>query len=52
MIPEVREELVWYHWVYIYLNFIKKDGVYTREEQVGVEPYPDEEEIEDVVLDD
>ena len=27
MIPEVRYELCCYHWVYIYLHFIKEDGV-------------------------
>ena len=27
MIPEVREELGYYNWVYIYLHFIKDDGV-------------------------
>ena len=52
MIPDVREELGWYHWIYISLHFIKEDGVDKREEQVGVEPDSDEEEIEDVVLDD
>ena len=30
MIPEVREELGCYHWVFIYLHFIKEDGVYNR----------------------
>ena len=43
MIPEVYEELVCYHWVYISLLFIKEDGADKREYQVGVEPYPDEE---------
>ena len=52
MIPEVREELVCHHWVYISLHFINEDGVDNREEQVGVQPDPDEEDIEDVVLDD
>ena len=32
MIPEVSEELGCYYWVYIYLNFIKEDGVDKREE--------------------
>ena len=36
MIPEVREELVCHHWVYISLHFINEDGVDNREEQVGV----------------
>ena len=43
MIPEVLEELGCYHWFYIYLHLIKDDGVDKREEQVGVEPDPDEE---------
>ena len=30
MIPEVREELGCYHWVQIYLNFIKESGVDKR----------------------
>ena len=38
----MREELGCYHWVYIYLNFIKEGGVDKREEKVGVEPDPDE----------
>ena len=41
-----------YHWVYIYLHFIKVDGVDKRSEQVGVDPDPNEEEIEYVFLDD
>ena len=52
MIPEVREELGFYHWVYISLNFIKEDGVDKSEEQVGVEPDPDEKQIKDVIPDD
>ena len=52
MIPELYEQLGCFRWVYIYLHFIKKDEVDKREEQVGVELDPDEEEIEDVVLDD
>ena len=52
MIPELREELGCYHWVFIYLNFIKDDGVYNMEEQVGVEIDPDEDDIKDVFLDD
>ena len=43
MIPEVREELGCYHWVYISLHFIKEDEVDKREEQIGVEPDFDEE---------
>ena len=31
MIPEVREELGWCHWVYNSLHFINEDGVYKRE---------------------
>ena len=30
MIPGVRVELCCYHWVYIYLHFIKEDGVEKR----------------------
>ena len=42
MIPEVREELVCNHWVCISLHFFKEDGLYKRDQQVGVEPDPDE----------
>ena len=52
IITEVREYLGCYHWVYIYIHFIKEDGEDNREEQVGVDPDPDEEEIEDMVLND
>ena len=52
MIPQVREELGCYHWVYTYPHFINKDGVDKREEHVGVETYPDEEKTKDLVLDD
>ena len=52
MIPEVREELGCYYWVYISIHFIKEDGVEKREYQVGMYLYPDEEDIKDVVLDD
>ena len=52
MVSELRKELGCYHWVYISLHFIKEYGLDKREEQVGTEPDPDEEEIEDVVLDD
>ena len=52
IIPEVREELGCYHWVYISLYFIKDDGVYKRNYQIFVETDPDEEDIEDVVLND
>ena len=44
MIPEVRRELGCYHWVYIYMNYIKEDGVEKKEEKVGVETDPDDEE--------
>ena len=37
MIPEAHEDLGYYHWVYIYLHFIKEDGIEKREEQVGVD---------------
>ena len=50
MIHEVHEELGYYHWVYISLHFIKEDGVYKSKEKLCMEPDPDEEEIEDVVL--
>ena len=36
MIPKVREELGLYHWVYIYLHFIKEDEVNKREKKVVV----------------
>ena len=52
MIPEVREELGCFHWVYIYIYFIKEDVVDKREEKVGVETYTDDEGIKYVVLDD
>ena len=52
MIPEVREELGCYYWVYIYLHFIKEDEVDKREDQVGMDLDHGEEEIEYVVLDD
>ena len=52
IIPQVREQLGSYHWVYIPLRFIKYYGVDKREEQVGVQPYPGEEEIKNVVLND
>ena len=51
MIPEVREELGCYHWVYISLNFINEYGSDKREDKVGVETDTDEEDVEDVVLD-
>ena len=50
MIPEVREDLGCYHWVYINLHFIQEDGLDKRKEQVGVDPDPDEEEMKDLVL--
>ena len=52
MIPEVREDLGWYHWVYNSLHFINQDGVDKRQQQVIVEPDTYEEDIQDVVLDD
>ena len=52
MIPEERDELGCYHWVYISLHFVKEDGVDKREEKGGAGPDSDEEEIEDVVLND
>ena len=52
MIPDVREELGFYHWVYISINLVKDDGVDKREYKVGVQLDPNEEDIEDVVLDD
>ena len=36
----------------MYIHFIKDDGVYKRKDNLGVKPYTDEEDIEDVVLDD
>ena len=45
IIPEVCDELGFYHWACIYLHFIKEDGIYRREQQVGVEPDPDNEDI-------
>ena len=50
IIPDVREELGCYHWVYIYLHFIKEYGVYKRDEHICADPDTDEEEIEDVVI--
>ena len=50
IIPEVREELGCYHWVYIDLNFINEGGVYKREDQVGVVSDPGEKKIKNVVL--
>ena len=52
MIPEVREELGFYHWVYISLHFIKQYWVYKSQQQVVVELYTDEVEIYAVVLND
>ena len=52
MIPEIREELGCYHWVHIYLHFIKQDELYNREDQVDVEPDPDEDYIKYVFLND
>ena len=50
--PEVREELGCYYWVYIYLYFIKEDGLENSEEMVGVETDPDEDYMNNVVLND
>ena len=36
----------------MFLSFNKEDGVDRKEYQVEVYPYPDEEEIEDLILDD
>ena len=52
MVPEVHEELGCYHWVYVSLHFIKQDGVDNREDHVGVELDPDEENIDDVFIND
>ena len=51
-IPQIREELGCYHWVYISLHFIKQYGVYQREQQAGVEIDTGEEQIKDLVLND
>ena len=37
MIPEVRDDLGCYHWVYISLYFIKEYGVDNREKRLGLE---------------
>ena len=52
MIPEVREYLGCYHWVHIYLRFIKQYVVDKRKKQVGMKQDPDEQQIQDVVHDD
>ena len=52
MIPEVYEDVGYYHWVYIFPHFIKKDGVDKREDKLGVNPDTNEEDIKDMVLDD
>ena len=52
MIPEVREELGFYHWVYISLHVIKQYWVYKSDQQVVVELYTDEVDIYAVVLND
>ena len=41
-----------YHLVYVSQHFIKEDGVEKRDEKLGVNNDPDEEDIEDMVLDD
>ena len=38
--------------MYIPIHFIKEDGVEKRDEKLGVNTDPDEEDIEDMVLDD
>ena len=38
--------------LHLSIYFIKEDDLYKRGEQVGVDPYPDEEEIKYAVLDD
>ena len=52
MNDEVREELGFYHWIYISKHLIKDDGLYKRESCLGIEPYTDEEEIQYVVRND
>ena len=52
MIPEVVEELGFYHSVSVSQHFIMENGLDKRKDQLGVDPDPDEEECEDVVLDD
>ena len=52
MIPGVREELGCYHQFYISLHFIKEDGLDKRQDQVGINTYPNEEDIKDVVIND
>ena len=52
MIPDIGQKLGCYHLVYVSQHFIKEYGLNTREEQVIVNPDPDQEEIKDVVLDD
>ena len=41
----------YYHSVYVLLNFNKENGVASKEQEVDMYPYPDEEEMEDVRLD-
>ena len=50
MIPEVGEDLGCYHWDCISIHFIKEDGIDKREDQLGVKPDPDDQDIEDVVI--
>ena len=52
VIPEVVEELGCYHLVYVSQHFIMEDWVDKRGDQLGIDPDPDEEDIEDVVLGD
>ena len=52
VIPEVLEELGCYHLVYVSQHFIMEDWVDKRGDQLGIDPDPDEEDIEDVFFDD
>ena len=44
-------EKVCYHGVHIMQHFMKEDGDNRKEDQVDMDPYPDEEETEDMILD-
>ena len=55
-IPVIPDETVTsekrcYHGVHVVLNFHKEDGVDRKEDQADVYPHPDEEEMEDMILD-
>ena len=52
MIPGVVGDLGCYHLVSVSRHFVKEYGVDNREEQLGVYPGPDEEEIENMFLGD